>query len=1053
MYTPSKSIIDNFHLKLFEELKKILEEQKNVDIASGYFNLGGYELIQNELNSADNFRLLLGRQPDFAYDSVPDVLYFYNGNLRKSIEKENFDRKKEITTQSLINFLKSEKVEVRLYEKSFLHGKAYIFDNLIITGSSNFTYAGLTDNTELNAVLSDVYSIYVKKEWFEKFWSESKDFKKQLIEILERSKFGSKTTPFEVYIKALFELQRDDVITDIGEKEEAEESRVNLAEFQEDAVRRVMTRLRKYNGVLVADSVGLGKTFIAKKVLEEFGYFRRKNFLVICPAQIRETIWRPELKDLGISENIISQEDIGTEFFYEKVADAIGGKEKIEKLALFVIDESHNFRNPLSNRYESLFTIIEKATTSRNKPKILLLTATPINNSIWDLYFQLMLISKNNDKVFVRENIPSLQNFFKRIEGEGDTSILDDILHEISIRRPRQYIIENYPDAEINGEKINFPERKLETVNYQLDVSYKGLYSDISDNIENQLTMAYYKLEEYRIVGEKDKFEVGRMIALSGIFKTILLKRLESSVEAFRLSLINQIKFLEKFKEFFNQGKVLRKTIYNKFYNKYISALNEGDENNQLIEEFEKNLEDIDFAKYDIDKFKKDLNADIKIFNELLYKVADIKEQDDSKLIELKNKLLELRDAGKILIFSYYTDTVKYIYESLQKDKEFLSSIGHEIDLIYGVFSPDQRRKKVDEFLNGGIDLLISTDILSEGQNLQKAKIAINYDLHWNPVRMIQRAGRIDRIGSPFKEIFVFNFFPEDELEALLRLVQRLQQKIDHINESIGLDTSILGETINPKVFGAIKTMSEGTDEEKKKLLEELEKEQFGGSEKFWDPLRKFIIAKGASKIEEIPDGIRSGLKKGIIRGVFFYFKYEEDYNLWYLYDVLNNSYITNKSQILDFISCKEDETRVVPKDIDIYELYEKIKDEIKSSYHDWQYTAVQQTSKRDEKMIRDIVNELDYVISDIIEQYSEEKERIENIENMLEKIEKISFTKRRWQELRKIWSDYKNSNKDWKRLDKELSDFLEGKKILEEHEYEDFNEKLLRLICIDILT
>jgi ERCC4-related helicase len=1048
MYTPSKSIIDNSNLKLFEELKKILDEQKNVDIASGYFNLGGYELIQKELNKVNKLRLLLGKQPDFSSDSVPDVLDFYNGSLRKSFEKEKFDRKKEITAQSLIDLLKSKKIEVRLYEKSFLHGKAYIFDNLVITGSSNFTYAGLTNNTELNAVLSDVYSQYVRKEWFEKFWAESKDFKKQLIEILEKSKFGSKTTPFEVYIKALFELQKDDVIIDVREKEEAEESRVNLAEFQEDAVRRVMTRMRKYNGVLVADSVGLGKTFIAKKVLEEFGYYRRKNFLVICPAQIRETIWRPELKDLGISENIISQEDIGTEYFYDKVAYAVGGNEKIEKIALFVIDESHNFRNPLSNRYEGIFTIIEKATTKNNKPKILLLTATPINNSFWDLYFQLMLIARNNDKIFVRENIPSLQNFFRKIEREGDTSILDDILHEISIRRPRQYIIENYPDAEINGEKIIFPERKLEPINYKLDALYKGLYSDISDKIENQLTMAYYKLEEYLILGERDEFELGRMMALSGIYKTILLKRLESSVEAFKLSLTNQINFLKKFKEFFNQRKILKKTIYNK----YISALTEGEENSEIIEEFESNLEDINFSKYDVQKFRKDLETDIAIFDDMLDIVADIKEQDDSKLNEFKDKLLELKNEGKILVFSYYTDTVKYIHSALQKDKKFMSSFGHKIDLIYGVFTPDQRRKKVDDFLNEDVDLLISTDVLSEGQNLQKARILINYDLHWNPVRMIQRAGRIDRIGSPFKEIFVYNFFPEDELETLLRLVQRLQQKINYINNSIGLDTSVLGEIINPKVFGAIKTMSEGTEVEKKKLLDELEKEQFGGSEKFWEPLRKFIITNGISKIEEIPDGVRSGFKRGI-RGVFFYFKYEEDYNLWYFYDIIHNRYITNKSQILDFISCKENEPRFVSKDIDIYELYEKIKEEIKNSYNDWQYTAIQQTSKRDEKMVRDIVNELDYIKNETIEKYSEEKERIEKIENMLEKIEKISFTKRRWQTLRKIWNDYKNGHKNWKKLEKELSDFLEGKKIFEKQEYEEFDEKLLRLICIDILT
>lgn len=318
MYRPDSLIIDNSKLRLFEELNNILREQKSLDVASAYFNIAGFQLVKDSLTRVQKLRLLLGSAPQTG-ERRPDVFQpeqEYKKSFRRDLENEAFERDKKEATVSLIRLLRNSDWEVRLYDKSFLHGKAYIFDKLAIVGSSNFTYSGFTSNTELNAVLDEAHSRYIKEEWFEKFWQQAKDFKEDLLRILDESKFGTKEyPPYHIFIKSLYELQKEDILFDYKTPSTLPESEVDLANFQEDAVKRIYSRLKTYNGVLIADSVGLGKTWIAKKIIEDFGFYRRKRFLIICPASIDEPLWRPALKDIGVSENIVHQEGLGREDF------------------------------------------------------------------------------------------------------------------------------------------------------------------------------------------------------------------------------------------------------------------------------------------------------------------------------------------------------------------------------------------------------------------------------------------------------------------------------------------------------------------------------------------------------------------------------------------------------------------------------------------------------------------------------------------------------------------------------------------------------------------
>jgi len=845
-----KEIIDNSAgNKLVSFLNEALRDNqsRDFDVATAFFDIKAFSLLSESLKGVKRFRLLLGKAPEIGESrTLGEALLEEMGN-----EVESFDLTKE--SEDLVKrftyFLKRDSVEVRLYN-SFLHGKAYIFDDRVVVGSSNFTAAGLTREGELNTWKQRSEAEYTRREWFEKFWPESSDFKEELIHLLEESRFGMPRMPYEIFIKSLYELQKEDI-----EREPIEagkpQTKVSLTEFQADAIPRIETKLDRYGGCIVADSVGLGKTWIAKRIIEKVGYFERENMLIICPAQLKE-MWGRELKGIDVKENIISQEDLASKNFVEKAQRAAGGS--LESIKLVVVDESHNFRSPLSNRWENLFTL---TTEHMRSPKMLFLTATPINNTIWDLYWQIMLLVKGNSSAFIKENIQDLFRFFKN--AENNPSLLNDLLNEISIRRTRDYIIRNYPDAYIinqegKEEKIIFPKRTLESVNYSLDQTYKGMYREISETIAEKLTMAYYRRLEYKkggVESEDERFELGRMQAIGGIFRTILLKRLESSIHAFKKSISDHMDFLELMEENLKKGRLLTKEAYRKYTFALENEL-EDSEDGWMLEEF-------DPARYDFERLLGDIEKDISLLKEMLTKVERISPAEDSKLRVLKEKLLELSESGQTVLFTYYADTLNYIFEEIKKDERFLN-LRMEAVSSSGITSksPRERERIMREFSNREIDILLSTDVLSEGQNLQSARYLINYDLHWNPTRMIQRAGRIDRIGSPYTEIFIYNFFPENELEELLRLVQVLQEKIVDIDRSIGLDQSVLGEEIHPKVFGVLMRIKDKDNT----TLTELEQDAFGGGEMFYEPLMRFLRDKGIEEIKKIPNGAYSGLRK-----------------------------------------------------------------------------------------------------------------------------------------------------------------------------------------------
>ena len=343
-----ESIVDNNNIKLSVFLNKVLhlDPKTNLDIATAFFNVEGFALVKEKLEGVTKFRLLLGKTPELT-DNNQTLGKVLLKEIGTDIEHLDLSKEKKDNVSDLIEFLEKTNVEIRIFDKNFLHGKGYFFNSVAVIGSSNFTYAGLTREGELNAVIQgkDVVGVH-RENWFNKFWKESLDFKDQLIVILKDSRFGTKEyTPFQIYIKSLYELQKEEIASEMDEENKMKEistvANVELTEFQQDAVQRVFSRLKKYGAVIVADSVGLGKTYIALKVLEEFGFYRRKRYLVVCPAQLKDTMWLLELKDKILPENILTQENLASKDFIEKAKRATGGH--LEEVELIIVDESHNF--------------------------------------------------------------------------------------------------------------------------------------------------------------------------------------------------------------------------------------------------------------------------------------------------------------------------------------------------------------------------------------------------------------------------------------------------------------------------------------------------------------------------------------------------------------------------------------------------------------------------------------------------------------------------------------------------------------------------------------
>ncbi|MBW3539976.1 MAG: helicase [Planctomycetes bacterium] len=1008
--------IDNDEHRLADALNDLLGQSRGrpVDVATAYFSISGYRLVREWLPHVGAFRLLIGSDPQTGADvgMVPARAAAVR-QLAGDVDAEPFTPETLRLVEELIAFLRSEKVEMRLFDKGFLHAKAYLFHQDVvgpqnrhdrlrpfaaIVGSSNFTGPGLQSNRELNLVhrvftpgdeavdveaarrveylrhgeavheslldpagvdLPDAARRFIKSEvgaravtelmrWFEKEWTQSTDFKDALIELFDSSKFGTKEyAPYQIYLKALYEYFKDELgeeLLDPGR------SAVDLAEFQDDAVKKARRILARYDGVLIADSVGLGKTWIGKKLLEDFAYHRRQKAVVVCPASLRE-MWRRELAAATIAAEVVGMEELGRDGFdTSRLGDA----------DVLLVDESHNFRNGKSNRYIALDEAIQRSGgrgRDGERKKVILLSATPINNDLYDLANQINLFTQSEPDYFRDAGIGDLNSYFRRARrmlNQDDTPagiVLFNLLEEIMVRNTRPYIRAAYPNATIGGRKVVFPDRRLHTVEYSLGETYGGLYGEVVAEIE-RLSLASYQLESYRKEAairdrQAHEWEAGREIALVGLFKTRFLKRLESSIHAFRESLRRALVFEETYLDYLLSGSV----VSNRDFHRLLRFLAQDEEDEPAAgsvyedldtrddaRQYIEGLEKVDLNDFNMRRLVRDVEEDVRLLR-TLYERTESLARSDGKLQRLKDLLTGELKGRKVLIFSSYKDTSRYVHRELTEERsnDWRSAAGGPtIRRIDSGNHPDERGRILRLFApvaNGSdvpadeqIDILISTDVLSEGQNLQDCGVIVNYDLTWNPVRLVQRNGRIDRIGSPHAQIGIYNMFPEDELESLLHLVERLTSRISTIDAFGLLDASILGESVHPRTFNTLRRIRE---QDGAVLDEEEARAELAGPEVLLKHLKEMLGREAGESVADLPNGIHSGLRRQDCYGIFFYFQAprpggEGRRHFWRYIDARTGEIEDNRYEIARRIACRPDEPRYIG-DQDVFALQEKV--------------------------------------------------------------------------------------------------------------------------------
>lgn len=803
--------------------------------------------------------------------------------------------------RSLADLIASGRLQVRVYTRGRLHSKAYIFDytqpqpgndGVAIVGSSNFTLSGLSDNTELNVLVHDNGSTLRAgqgnharlTQWFNDLWAESEQFDSALMEELDRSWAASLATPYDVYMKTLYALVRERLEGE-GETVLMTDDLItrSLADFQKDAVRRAIALIRARGGCFVADVVGLGKSFIGAAVVKHFERAERASALIICPKPLEE-MW---LRYRAVYE--LNAEIVPMSLLREGGINLLND-ERFARRDFVLIDESHNFRHAANQRYEALEAFLDASPR-----RVCLLTATPRNSRALDVYHQIKLFHRD-DATDLPISPPNLKGYFNEIE-RGEKP-LQDLLSHVLIRRTRRDIVRWYgydadskrplaemPDAEVapylRGEKRAyvmvggkhqfFPRRRLQTLRYSIEETYNGLYQTLRAYLGKprgkrakpkggELSYARYGLWHY-VKKEKQKSETYRElqragINLRGLIRTILFKRFESSVHAFRCTLERMIASQTMFLRALQEGIVPA--------GEEASALlrsNNADEDDLLIQ-----LEAVT-GRYKIEDFQAEslqshIEADLGLLQEMLALVAPITAEQDDKLRTFLQQLEAEPVANrKCLIFTQYADTAHYLYEVLQKkygaQTEVIAGGDKNKARVVARFAPKANAPLWEKYQNDGeIRLLCATDVLAEGLNMQDCDIVINYDLHWNPVRLIQRFGRIDRIGSEHETIWGLNFLPETGLEKNLGIQEVLKRRIQEIHDTIGEDAAILdtGERLNE---GAMYSIYDKAAQPS--LFEELEETvDLGQAEELMRSLQR-DDGEEWKRISQLRDGIRSG--------------------------------------------------------------------------------------------------------------------------------------------------------------------------------------------------
>ena len=883
MAQPSRIRDNSMYGTVADFLRDKIQDGSALSIVSAYFTIYAFDKLKAELTDIKELRFLFG-EPSFIHRLDPEKTKSKAFQLTEAgLKLQNYLPQKEIA-KACAEWIQ-EKVKIQSVRKSnFLHGKMYYIEKDgsedAIIGSSNFTARGLglsktTSNIELNLEVDSKSDCADLKTWFDSLW-ESDQVEDVTAEVLRNlaNAYQDKDPEF-IYYKTLYHLfedflkdATDTAFAQANPKFQETEIWQKLYAFQKHGVQACIQKLKAYDGCIIADSVGLGKTYEALAIIKYFE-LRNANVLVLCPKKLEKnwTLYpihfrrrRNPLKADRFRYNVLAHTDLSRDSGESNGIDL--AQHEWDGYDLVVIDESHNFRNRSTNtldqdgklvrksRYNKL---LEDVIQSGGKTQVLMLSATPVNNQLTDLDNQICLITEDRDDAFRTTGISSIRGTLNTAQSRFDTwtaeteqmpeksqkqenlaeSLNADffaLLDRLTIARSRTHVINFYENA---IEEIGqFPDREPpKSIFPEIDLQGKfPTYQTISHQIDGyQLAIfnpsRYIRQECRHHYGERLLQQ--REFNLIGMMKVNFLKRLESSVYSFATTLERTLKDI----------KDLEADI-NKFVNSAADIDAKENSFDSLAETPEEYGEDDDlqtgvqagknqtylYEHLDLDAWLADLRDDRTQLDKI-YKIAEnITSDRDAKLEQLKQRIAakvqnptknrDGKENRKVLVFTAFADTANYLYDNLREWAEETLNIEsavvtggasrselvrNDFDEILTNFSPiskerDEGETKGEDELPE-IDLLIATDCISEGQNLQDCDYLINYDIHWNPVRIIQRFGRIDRIGSKNKKIHLINFWPTPELDVYINLKPRVEARMALVNLTATGDDDLLSLT------------------------------------------------------------------------------------------------------------------------------------------------------------------------------------------------------------------------------------------------------------------
>jgi len=838
-------------------------KHKNIhflDALVGYFRASGYFQIREFVNSAQEIRILVGINIDSLVYKANQQGILFDGDaekaqeeffqeVKKNIQEAAYDKKVEDGMIQLIADITQGKVRIKIHPKQNIHAKIYIFREKdkhdhgygsVITGSSNLTDAGLSKNFEFNVELRDNSDIDFASETFEKLWDEAVPVDMNSIEKLQKETYlNDSYTPYEVYLKFLVEYVGKSIEFDPNSISDLPKGFKRLS-YQVDAVNDGYTKMMKHNGFFLADVVGLGKTIVSTLIAKKYFYTNgfpehRSRTLIIVPPALKDN-WIETIEKFNL-DNV----KIVTNGSLHKINDAT-------IYDLIIVDEAHKFRSDTAEMYNELQKIC-KTPTRRVLPdgnavpkRVILVSATPLNNKPEDIANQVYLFQDSKESTL---EIGNLQHFFrqqidayKKLKEEPDISkvqagvkriyekIRTKVIEPLIVRRTRTDLLaHDLYSKDLEHQGIKFPAvRQPKKILYVLEPHLEELYDKTIEVLKNKyLGLRYhrYRAIEFLKPHKKEKYKRADLVSeqLAKIMKTLLVKRIDSSFFAFKQSLFRFTDATEAMVKMFENGCIIIAP------NLPVSEMiNEGREEELMDMVLEKSIDDptIDICEPEDFEFSflTGLQHDLQLLKDLSAEWAKINE--DPKLevfIEyLRNTLLStsINPESKLVVFSESKETTAYLERELPKHiTARLLSVDSKtrkdrMPTVRRNFDANFPKAEQEDFYK----IILTTEVLAEGINLHRSNVIVNYDTPWNSTRLMQRIGRVNRIGSTADEVHVYNFYPTAKVNNDIELEKKAIMKLQSFHAALGEDSQIYSPEEETETFGLFdKKLEEEKDE------------------------------------------------------------------------------------------------------------------------------------------------------------------------------------------------------------------------------------------------